>query len=282
MEFLLAIAVPLGVALFGFVTVWRLDTLGVSNDCIRDWLIDGPATRPGCTSGMQRWSEIATSGGINPFFTAMAYGPIAVGLLAGVPIVARELEGGSAEFSWWVFPSRTRWFLRQAAVLATPLLGAVTVAAFAADLVAARDHEWGLPAFARIGLHGPDAIARVGAAFAAGLLVGAALGRTLIGFVLAGLLLATIGIAITFGRDAWLASREPTVIGVPDPNTGELVVQPRAVFSAWGMQGDTHVMLGVSEETALGWEPIETALYACVALTLVAVSVIVVRRRRPA
>lgn len=280
-EFLVALAVPLGLALFAVVTVWRLDALGVSDHCIRDWLIDGPATRPECTGSMQRWGEIATGGGVNPFFTAMAVGPVGVGLLAGVPIVARELEGRSAEFSWWIFPSRMTWLVRQATALGAPLLLTVAVAAFAADLVAIRDHEWGLPAFERIGLHGPDAIARAAAAFGIGLLVGSVSGRTLLGFVVAGVLAGAVAIAMTFGRGAWLASLEPMVIGVPDPITGELVVQPRAVFSAWGMQGDAHVMLGVSEEAALGWESIETVLYTSVAIIAVAGAATVVRTRRP-
>jgi hypothetical protein len=280
-EFLAALAVPLGLALVAIVTVWRLDALGVSAYCIRDWLVDGPATRPECRDSMQRWGEIATGGGVNPFFTAMAVGPIGVGLLAGVPIVARELEGGSAQFSWWLFPSRMAWLVRQATALGVPLLLTVAVAAFAADLVAVRDHEWGLPAFERIGLHGPDAIARTAAAFGIGLFVGSVSGRTLLGFVAAAVLVGVVAIAMTIGRDAWLASFEPTAIGVPDPITSELVVQPRAVFTGWGMQGDTHVMLGVSEEAALGWEPIDTVLYASVAVIAIAGAAAVVRTKRP-
>lgn len=280
-EVLVALAVPLGLALFAAITVWRLDALGVPAYCIRDWLIDGPATRPECTAQMQRWGEIATGGGVEPFFMAMAIGPIGVGLLAGVPIVARELEAGSAAFSWWLFPSRMTWLARQAAAVGLPLLLTVAVAALAANLVAIPDHEWGTSAFSRIGLHGPDAIARAAAAFGVGVLVGAVSGRTLHGFVAASFLVGGLVFAISFGRDAWIANLEPTVIGVPDPVSGDLVVQPRAVFSGWGMQGDTHVMLGVSEEAAMGWEPIETALYASVALIAFAGGATVVRMRRP-
>jgi hypothetical protein len=281
LEFLVALAIPLGLALFGLITVWRLDGIGASPYCITDWLIDGPTRRPECTSLMQRWGEIATSGGVQPFFLAMAIAPIGVGLLAGVPIVARELEGGSAAFSWWLHPSRTKWLSLQGAALGVPLLLTVAVAAFAADPVAARDHAWGLPAFDRIGLHGPDAIARAAAAFGLGVLVGSVSGRTLLGFVAAALLVVAVVFGINLARDTWIAGLEPTIIGIPDPVSGELVVQPRAVFSGWGMQGDTHVMMGVSEASAMGWEPIEAGLYLSVALMAVAGSIAVVRTKRP-
>lgn len=280
-EAFVAIVAPLGVALFGAVVLWRLDAVGVSAYCIPDWLVDGSATRPECTASMQRWGEIATGGGIDPFFTAMAFGPVGVGLLAGVPIVARELEAGSAAFSWWLFPSRLTWLARQAAAVGLPLLLTVSVAALAANLVAIPDYEWGIPAIMRIGLHGPDAVARAAAAFGVGLLVGAVSGRTLLGFVAAGLMVTGLALAISLGRDAWLAALEPTVIGVPDPGTGEYVVQRHSVLTGWGMQGNTHVMLGVTEGAAMGWEPIETALYASASVAAAVGSAIVVTMRRP-
>jgi len=280
-EVLVALAVPLGLALWAVTILWRLDALGVPAYCIHDWLTNGPATRPECTAQMQSWGEIATGGGMDHFFMAMALGPLGVGLLAGVPVVARELEAGSSAFSWWLFPSRLTWLAHQAAALGLPVLLTVAVAALAANLVAIPDHEWGMSAFSRIGLHGPDVVARAAAAFGIGLLVGAVSGRMLLGFVAAGFLMAAAAYGVGFARDAWIASLVPAVIGVPDPVTGDLVVQPRAVFSGWGMEGDTHVMLGVSEEAAMGWEPIDTALYASVALAAIAGGAIVVRMRRP-
>ena len=50
--------------------------------------------------------------------------PVVAGLLAGGPIVARELESGTARLAWSLGPSRLRWFVQRA----VPILASVLVA----------------------------------------------------------------------------------------------------------------------------------------------------------
>jgi hypothetical protein len=63
-----------------------------------------------CQAGIAPWLfRIGRlSAGIVPVF------PIVAGLLIGGPIVARELESGTARLAWSLGPSRLRWFLHRA------------------------------------------------------------------------------------------------------------------------------------------------------------------------
>ena len=81
------------------------------------------AFSPVCQTGIFPWlARIARlSLAIVPVF------PIVAGLLAGGPIVARELEAGTARLAWSLGPSRLRWFVQRA----TPILLLVLVAALA-------------------------------------------------------------------------------------------------------------------------------------------------------
>jgi hypothetical protein len=81
-----------------------------------------------CQAGIFPWlNRIARlSASIVPIF------PLVAGLMAGGPIVARELETGTARLAWSLGPSRTRWLAQRA----LPILALVAVAALAIGLTA--------------------------------------------------------------------------------------------------------------------------------------------------
>ncbi|MFL5871130.1 MAG: hypothetical protein ACJ75R_08605 [Solirubrobacterales bacterium] len=81
-----------------------------------------------CQSTAATWiSRIARlSASIVPIF------PVVAGLLAGGPIVARELETGTARLAWSLGPSRLRWFVQRA----LPILVMVFLAGLAVGLTA--------------------------------------------------------------------------------------------------------------------------------------------------
>jgi hypothetical protein len=81
-----------------------------------------------CFTGAYPWlSRIARlSVALVPLF------PVIAGLLAGGPIVAKELETGTARLAWSLGPSRLRWL----ALRAVPILAMVVVAALAIGLTA--------------------------------------------------------------------------------------------------------------------------------------------------
>jgi hypothetical protein len=81
-----------------------------------------------CQGGLFPWlNRIARlSAAIVPVF------PVVAGLLAGGPIVARELENGTARLAWSLGPSRLRLFVQRA----LPILVMVTIAALAIGWIA--------------------------------------------------------------------------------------------------------------------------------------------------
>lgn len=93
--------------------------------CLGD---DPAALGSACQTGVYPWlNRIARlSLSIVPIF------PLVAGLLAGSPIVARELETGTARLAWSLGPSRLRWLVQRA----LPILVMVTIASLAIGLTA--------------------------------------------------------------------------------------------------------------------------------------------------
>jgi hypothetical protein len=106
------------------LVIW-LFTAGGYGQCLAS---DGPVLTSLCQSTMASWLYriINMSIGIVPIF------PVVAGMLAGGPIVARELEAGTARLAWSLGPSRMRWFAQRA----LPILAMVIVASLAIGLTA--------------------------------------------------------------------------------------------------------------------------------------------------
>jgi hypothetical protein len=66
--------------------------------------------------------------------------PFLAGLVLGVPVIAREIERGTARLAWSLSPSRTRWFLQRV----VPAIVVITVSGLAIGVVS----EWIVALFA--------------------------------------------------------------------------------------------------------------------------------------
>ncbi|MBA2381739.1 MAG: hypothetical protein H0V73_06480 [Chloroflexi bacterium] len=147
-----------------------------------------------CHSAVGDWLfRIARlSGSIVPVF------PIVAGLLIGGPVVARELESGTARLAWSLSPSRLRWFVHRA----VPALLLAVVAGVAIGLTAdailhvsepSLDIDQSFAGFRQRGLLiGVQALLIAAIALA----IGSILGRAIPTFVLALILFGGIGIAV--------------------------------------------------------------------------------------
>ena len=147
-----------------------------------------------CQTGIFPWLEriARISLGIVPVF------PIVAGLLAGGPIVARELETGTARLAWSIGPSRLRWFTQRAApillmVLVTSLAIGATADALMHVLFPAADIDATFEGFRARGL-----LIAVEALLVASiaLALGAILGRSIPTLVLSLVLVGGIGTAV--------------------------------------------------------------------------------------
>jgi hypothetical protein len=80
-----------------------------------------------------RWASKISSISLNlvPVF------PFLAGLLLGTPVIARELDRGTARLAWSLGPSRMRWFVQRAALMLVIAVGACFAIGFVAERIVA-------------------------------------------------------------------------------------------------------------------------------------------------
>ena len=124
--------------------------------------------------------------------------PFIAGLVLGAPLVAREIDRGTARLAWSLSPSRLRWYVHRVAPVLVVLGATAMVIGVVADrLLAAVITDEDL-ANSFMGFHGPGVLIATGTLLigSTAIAVGAVLGRTmqtlLLSLVLGGLLLTAV------------------------------------------------------------------------------------------
>lgn len=287
-----AVLLALGTAAGGAWILIQLGSLNVPDHCIEGWLASGPEGRLECAGPMREWASVMAPQG-ERFFWAMIALPFVVGLLGGVPLVARELESQTSQIAWWLNSSRLRWLALRVLHVGVPLLAGLAIASVVAGAVADLEEAYGVPGFARIGTHGPVVLARGAAAFGLAVLVGAVLGNALRSLVVCGALSLALVVTVPQLQMAWLQSLPRDVIGEISPATGEIEVTHGAITTGWGWrapngeivieerEGYEAVQLGVVHETAMGWQGYDLSLYSIIAVTTLITAAVIVNSRRP-
>jgi hypothetical protein len=258
---------------------------------------------------MRAWGEIVGSDGAR-IGEIMRVLPFAVGLLGGVPIVARELEGRTSATAWSLYGSRSRWL----AIHSLPILAVITVSllfvAVGAGFVAGHRLEWGEGGSALdIGTSGAPVVARGFGAFGIGLLAGVLLGRSLPGLLLGIALCVALTLGLGAARDKWMATlpSSPITAAAPGITTGFgwrapdgralsldegfALVPDEVSADDGGQQGEsaawlenrgyTELQLGIPYSAVGGWASYDAAAFGLVGLTAIAATAIFVNRRRP-
>ena len=132
-----------------------------------------------CQAAGQRFSEVFGSAEVIINNTWLA--GFGVGLVLGVPLVAREIDHGTAQLAWTIGRSRLRWLIGRvafAALVGIVLLGVLAVVTEV--LAAAMRYDVDTSqAFWLHGNRGPLIVGRGMLALGAGVLVGALLGKQL-------------------------------------------------------------------------------------------------------
>jgi hypothetical protein len=294
-----ALVLILGLATWATFAVFNAASVAVSPACFALLGVVGPDEWGACRDPLYAWAD-AHYGGSDSFRQAIEFIPFAAATLAGVPVVARELEARTAPIAWSLDPSRIRWLIRQ--LLPIGIVVGVAAAALA-TAAAALEHDWdvwggGRPDVVHIGHYGPGLVARMFGAFGVGIAMGALLGRQLPAFLLGfALMLGAVNV-LSGVRDDWFASHDAHVLDVPGVATdwawrtpeGDVITKaaaaalaPAAVDSeSWLYEhGYVDVGLGISIETAMGWAPFEAAAYLGLGAVSIAVAGGLVNRRRP-
>jgi ABC-type transport system involved in multi-copper enzyme maturation permease subunit len=198
------ILVALGVALAAGLMLWfsqQLTGLVAANpDCLPpgDQFV---ATT--CQHALDTW--YATQGFADNLLLLSFVAPFGMGILLGPPLVAREIDGGTAQLAWSIGLSRRGWLLRRIAFIAAFTVACLAVLAVTSELLAAalaperhlsQDFIW-------FGRRGSLIVVRGIGALMLGTLVGAVIGRVLPAILAAGLAIALAFTGVSLAMDQW-------------------------------------------------------------------------------
>jgi ABC-type transport system involved in multi-copper enzyme maturation permease subunit len=159
---------------------------------------------PGCEQFVQSFQSLAdwASQALRVAWAA----PFGMGLVLGVPLVARELDHGTTPLAWTLSRSRVLWLARRVAFLAMVLGGLLLIVGMAAEVMAAaiaptlhldQDFTW-------YGRRGLLIAARGIASLGLGVVIGALVGRLLPAMLVAAFASALLFASVSFGMDRWL------------------------------------------------------------------------------
>ncbi len=189
------------------------------------------------------------------FFGVMGYGlgalsalvfvTFSIGVFLGVPIVAREVERGTARLAWSLAPSRWHWFLSNA----LPILAIVVMLTFIAGVsidrffVATTPDEDVANSFSAFGFRGVLIASWAGFIFGSSVAVGAVIGRALPAVIVAGLVV-TIGVAGGSRLNQLILESEAIPVPEEQVRPGDLYVDqrfrlPDGTLVTWEYFGDS-------------------------------------------
>ena len=210
-EFGVALLATLAIAAWAWSISLRSNPANLPSECIAPWGVGGPSEAPECLQALRLWGGVVASES-EDLRAVLALLPFGIGLIAGVPIVAGELESGTARTAWWLYRSRTRWLLRRVLPILAALTVGLSILAAGTTAVEWAREIYGFSPLEDLGRYGFVLVANAFIGFGAGLAVGALIGRALPAFILAVALAIALEFMMTQVHDAWLRSIPPVPI----------------------------------------------------------------------
>ena len=139
-ETVAVVVLCLGAAIWALLDAWRLNSVGVPASCLESGRVpywNGTEFGPSyltetCQLYSQRFTAVLTSWDVGLVKSLGDFLPFVVGIVIGAPLVAGEIEQGTAPLSWALAGARWKWLagkLAAALVLIVPLLLAAGLAA---------------------------------------------------------------------------------------------------------------------------------------------------------
>lgn len=288
----------------------RLDRVGAPVECLTPWIFDYVGYDEARCEPLQaaffqiKWDEAGL------VFNAMLAVPFIVGLVLGVGLVGREIEGGTASTVWALAGSRRRWLTGRLVPMLVILLTLLAFAAITSEVLAQGQVPWqsGRPTFDLIGQHGVGVVVRGLAAFGLALLIGAWSGRMLPVVMLSALLALFLAVGGWMLFEQWIQVSAHQ-IDVPSWFNGEYDggvfrgppgwrLPDGTVLSGWDADPASYAPLGLDRDAwvrdnvqrlATGvvsadypsWVATDAAVFGGIGLALVAGAYAIVERRRP-
>jgi hypothetical protein len=273
----------------------ELDAVGFGTCALA---MDAPPA--GCEALGARFYELQ-SDHAQPVLSFMAILPYAAGLFLGAPLIARELERGTARLAWSIAPSRVRWYAWRVLPIVAIAVGIAYIAGAAVNrLVAAQAPGIDLEnAFDGFGQRGGLVAVTAFVMVAGSIGLGSVIGRVLPTVILA-LVLGAFGIYGVQRLHADFTAREAVVVdeGELEPGDryvdqffrlpdGRLVgwaelqrIDPESFQSEMGPQYPI-VNLVIPGERYREIEAREAVLLGSIGVAMLVAAGVIVARRRP-
>jgi hypothetical protein len=138
-EFVAVAVMCLGVAALALFEAWRLNSLGFPAACLENgrppsWF--DPSVAPtACSIASRHFYDIANGPDARLVTQAGTLLPFLSGILVGAPLVAREVEEGTAPLAWSLAGSRSGWLLGRLVVAVAVLVPLLLAAGLAIDVL---------------------------------------------------------------------------------------------------------------------------------------------------
>lgn len=233
--------------------------------------------------------------------------PFALGLVLGVPVVAREIESRTAGIAWTLSRSRSRWLIQRVLPLGVFVIVLAAAVGIGSELVT-RTNPFAdyaaNPGFADYTSRGLMLPIRALVVLAVAIAVGAMVPRQLPALLLAAGVTVALFVGLTIGMDTWMTAEAVQIpmdqveLGGPrifdsayrDDATGKLISM-NDFFNRYGdvalpegesdPPGFTQVAIGIPADQYWTWALRESAILGAVAVVGGGLAVLVVTRRRP-
>lgn len=307
-EALTCLLLAVGVSIASLVVTMELNGLHADRQCFIDWITSAP-TDFQCAAGVNAWA-VVDEGHAAKVMIAMALLPFIVGGVTGSILVAREIEDGTAAFSWSLSASRNRW-LRLRLLPALAFVVALTGTAAMASYVLAETRSVGgiwSSLFDMASLYGLPVVMRGVAALLIAVFVGSILGRTLPTVIATTALIAVVAFGVaqvqyeSVGRtqlvlgigepgylETFMLVNPDTAVGFVDAS-GNLLTFDQAASRApqgtqlvpdWVQSNFQFVPLGVKGERILAWQVVESVAFGSLSVAAYALTLGILSVRRP-
>jgi hypothetical protein len=204
------ILIALGVAGAAAAMVWiatALDGMRTANPACADFLRNqgDPGLGPPltCLPVMDAWYSMIGYTSMLQTFAIIA--PFGMGAVLGAPLVAREIDGGTAQLAWSLSRSRVGWLVRRIGFVALFVVALLAIVATVSEVMAAAtqpDRDLAED-FLYFGQRGIPIVARGAGALMIGVLVGAMIGRVLPAVLAAAIVIGLTFAGLSLGQEAW-------------------------------------------------------------------------------
>ncbi len=221
--------------------------------------------------------------------------PLVFGVVVGSPVVAREIEDGTAQLAWAHASTRRRWLIGRVIPTAAALAALLTVVALGAEALEVARLGGENPGFQRFDQRGLLVVLRGLFCFGWGVLAGVWLGRTLPALLAAAVISGIVMLGLVLALDIWRRA-EGVVVETNSP-AAEQVLPLAMVLDPVAILDDGTVVTDRSTELPEGesfdalriipgdqywtWIGRESAVLVLLTGAAGAGAIVSVRRRRP-